>query len=158
MLGDAERLPFADGAFDSYTIAFGIRNVTRIPLALAERIARKIKAELEPLCEPGFLEIAGSIRRRRAVVGDIDVVCIPKDLAALKRRLGRNATALRADGSQNLSYQLWLPPDLGLPRDTSWVQIDVFLAHQGERAPRPPSHSHTTHSHAPVGSPRLARG
>ena len=40
VLGDAERLPFADGAFDSYTIAFGIRNVTRIPLALAD--ARRV--------------------------------------------------------------------------------------------------------------------
>lgn len=34
--GDAERLPFADCCFDAVTIAFGIRNVTRIDRALAE--------------------------------------------------------------------------------------------------------------------------
>ena len=34
--GDAMRLPFADASFDRYTISFGIRNVTRIPEALAE--------------------------------------------------------------------------------------------------------------------------
>jgi demethylmenaquinone methyltransferase/2-methoxy-6-polyprenyl-1,4-benzoquinol methylase len=34
--GNAEALPFADGNFDAYTIAFGIRNVPRIPLALKE--------------------------------------------------------------------------------------------------------------------------
>jgi demethylmenaquinone methyltransferase/2-methoxy-6-polyprenyl-1,4-benzoquinol methylase len=34
--GDAERLPFPDRSFDAYTIAFGIRNVTRIEAALAE--------------------------------------------------------------------------------------------------------------------------
>lgn len=34
--GDAMRLPFADRSFDAYTIAFGIRNVTRIEAALAE--------------------------------------------------------------------------------------------------------------------------
>ncbi len=34
--GNAEALPFADGAFDAYTIAFGIRNVTHIDKALAE--------------------------------------------------------------------------------------------------------------------------
>jgi len=34
--GNAERLTFADKSFDAYTIAFGIRNVPRIPLALAE--------------------------------------------------------------------------------------------------------------------------
>ncbi|MFN3746830.1 MAG: bifunctional demethylmenaquinone methyltransferase/2-methoxy-6-polyprenyl-1,4-benzoquinol methylase UbiE [Hyphomicrobiaceae bacterium] len=36
VLGNAEALPFADRSFDAYTIAFGIRNVTRIDRALAE--------------------------------------------------------------------------------------------------------------------------
>ena len=34
--GNAEALPFAAGTFDAVTIAFGIRNVTHIDLALAE--------------------------------------------------------------------------------------------------------------------------
>ena len=34
--GNAEALPFADRSFDAYTIAFGIRNVTRIDTALRE--------------------------------------------------------------------------------------------------------------------------
>jgi demethylmenaquinone methyltransferase/2-methoxy-6-polyprenyl-1,4-benzoquinol methylase len=34
--GDAMALPFEDNTFDAYTISFGIRNVTRIPDALAE--------------------------------------------------------------------------------------------------------------------------
>ncbi|MEO6395034.1 MAG: bifunctional demethylmenaquinone methyltransferase/2-methoxy-6-polyprenyl-1,4-benzoquinol methylase UbiE [Devosia sp.] len=33
---NAEALPFADESFDAYTIAFGIRNVPRIALALSE--------------------------------------------------------------------------------------------------------------------------
>lgn len=33
---NAEELPFADGTFDAYTIAFGIRNVPRIDVALTE--------------------------------------------------------------------------------------------------------------------------
>jgi demethylmenaquinone methyltransferase/2-methoxy-6-polyprenyl-1,4-benzoquinol methylase len=33
---NAEALPFADETFDAYTIAFGIRNVPRIGLALSE--------------------------------------------------------------------------------------------------------------------------
>ena len=37
---DAERLPFASGALDAYTIAFGIRNVTALDSALAE--ARRV--------------------------------------------------------------------------------------------------------------------
>lgn len=34
--GDAMQLPFPDNTFDAYTISFGIRNVTRIPDAIAE--------------------------------------------------------------------------------------------------------------------------
>ena len=34
--GNAETLPFADAAYDAYTIAFGIRNVPRMDLALRE--------------------------------------------------------------------------------------------------------------------------
>ena len=36
VVGDAMALPFADNTFDVYTVSFGIRNVTRIPDALAE--------------------------------------------------------------------------------------------------------------------------
>lgn len=36
VVGDAMALPFEDNSFDRYTISFGIRNVTRIPDALAE--------------------------------------------------------------------------------------------------------------------------
>ncbi len=40
--GNAETLPFPDNYFDIYTIAFGLRNVTRIDTALAEA-ARVLK-------------------------------------------------------------------------------------------------------------------
>ena len=39
-VGDAQRLPLPDASTDAYVIAFGIRNVTRIPDALAE--ARRV--------------------------------------------------------------------------------------------------------------------
>jgi demethylmenaquinone methyltransferase / 2-methoxy-6-polyprenyl-1,4-benzoquinol methylase len=38
--GDAENLPIASSSIDAYTIAFGLRNVTRIDAALAE--ARRV--------------------------------------------------------------------------------------------------------------------
>ena len=40
VVGDAERLPLPDRSVDAYTIAFGLRNVTRIDQALAE--ARRV--------------------------------------------------------------------------------------------------------------------
>jgi len=45
-------------------------------LQKALAIAEKIKAELAPHCER--IEIAGSIRRKKPEVGDIEIVAIPK--------------------------------------------------------------------------------
>jgi len=42
----------------------------------AQQIAESLKAELEPYCER--IEIAGSIRRKKPEVKDIEFVCIPK--------------------------------------------------------------------------------
>jgi demethylmenaquinone methyltransferase/2-methoxy-6-polyprenyl-1,4-benzoquinol methylase len=36
IVGDAGRLPFADGTFDAVTISFGLRNVPDVPTALSE--------------------------------------------------------------------------------------------------------------------------
>src|ERR1700712_6000554 len=47
--GNAEALAFPNGAFDAYTIAFGIRNVPQIDLALAEAF-RVLKPGSRFLC------------------------------------------------------------------------------------------------------------
>lgn len=49
---------------------------TRLPLAHAERVARAIVGELAPACER--IEIAGSIRRKKPDVGDIELVLVPR--------------------------------------------------------------------------------
>ncbi len=81
-VGDAEQLPFADGAVDAYVVAFGIRNVTRIERALAEarrvlcpggrflalEFSRPALAGLAPLYEFYSLKILPEIGAR--VAGD----------------------------------------------------------------------------------------
>lgn len=47
-----------------------------IPLAAAEAVAVALLDLLEPACER--IEIAGSIRRRKPVVGDLELVAIPR--------------------------------------------------------------------------------
>ena len=49
---------------------------TKVQLAEAKLIADRIKALLTPACDR--IEIAGSIRRKKAEVGDIEIVCIPR--------------------------------------------------------------------------------
>ncbi|WP_286755479.1 hypothetical protein [Roseivirga sp. UBA838] len=48
----------------------------RIPLSYARGLAEKIKQELASHCER--IEIAGSIRRQKPMVKDIEIVAIPK--------------------------------------------------------------------------------
>lgn len=50
--------------------------VAMIELGKAEKIADEVKAKLAEHCER--IEIAGSVRRRKPFVGDVEIVCIPK--------------------------------------------------------------------------------
>lgn len=51
-------------------------------LADALKIANKIRSELLPFCER--CEIAGSVRRRKLSVNDIEIVYMPKQIEALQ--------------------------------------------------------------------------
>lgn len=91
------------------------------PLQFAERVAYQIAAALTPFCDQ--IEVAGSIRRRRPLVGDIDLVVLPKpgQLEALKERCKRNSKVI-TDGDQNLIVELTLAG-----RDGP-LQLDIFIA------------------------------
>ena len=79
---DAQGLSFADRSFEAYTIAFGIRNVTDIPAALAEahrvveRGGRFFCLEFSTSDWPGFAEAYEAYSRHviprigKAVAGD----------------------------------------------------------------------------------------
>ncbi|HVF37533.1 MAG TPA: class I SAM-dependent methyltransferase [Sphingomicrobium sp.] len=81
---NAEKLSFADGSFDAYTIAFGIRNVTDIPAALREayrvlkRGGRLYVLEFSTSEWPGFGELYDRYSQHiipkvgKAVAGDED--------------------------------------------------------------------------------------
>jgi len=51
-------------------------NSDRIPLSLARKWADRVAEVLSPHCER--VEIAGSVRRGKEEVGDIEIVCMPK--------------------------------------------------------------------------------
>lgn len=82
--GNAEALSFADSSFDAYTIAFGIRNVPRIPLALKEAFrvlkpgSRFLCLEFSTVTVPGLDKIYDLFsfnvipQLGRAVTGDAD--------------------------------------------------------------------------------------
>lgn len=71
---------------------------------------------LTPFCAQ--IEIAGSIRRRRENVNDIDLVVLPKpgQIAALRERVKRSTTTI-LDGEENLIIRL-----------ANCFQLDIFIA------------------------------
>ncbi|WP_293880120.1 class I SAM-dependent methyltransferase [Sphingomonas sp.] len=81
---NAESLTFPDSSFDAYTIAFGIRNVTNIPAALAEahrvlkRGGRFFCLEFSTTVWPGFGDLYDAYSHRlvprigKLIAGDED--------------------------------------------------------------------------------------
>jgi demethylmenaquinone methyltransferase/2-methoxy-6-polyprenyl-1,4-benzoquinol methylase len=108
--GNAEKLPFPDRSFDAATIAFGIRNVPRIELALADAFrvlrigGRFLCLEFSAVDVPGLDRLYELYSNNvipalgRAVVGDAEsyrylVESIrrfpkPRDFAAMMRTAG----------------------------------------------------------------------
>lgn len=95
-----------------------------MPLGRARHLAEQIASRLAPYCQR--LEIAGSIRRRRPCVNDIDLVALPWPgrAAELKARCARNCRVV-SDGPQNASYAMPLPD--------GEVRIDLFIARPAVR-------------------------
>lgn len=95
-------------------------------MTLAERIQR----ELQPFCSR--IEIAGSIRRGCAEVGDIDFVILPgmpgsqgqiSGVEYIKERCKQKCRVI-TDGKQNFICAMRLPAG-------QEFQIDIFFAHNG---------------------------
>ncbi len=93
-----------------------------ITLTEAEKVAEELKKELEPYCLD--LVIAGSIRRRRPVVHDIDMVCLPLPHNAVTGvSLGMSQLALKLKaldcnyGGKKLARFIYIE-----------VQVDLYFA------------------------------
>lgn len=90
-------------------------------LKRARVIAEQIVERLDFYCER--IEIAGSIRRQRPQVNDIDLVILPKPghLLAIKERCAVSCARI-TDGDQNAIFRLNL-------NAIESIQLDLFFAH-----------------------------
>jgi len=69
----------------------------------AVNIAADIKSRLLPFCDQ--IEIAGSIRRRRPMVHDIDIVCIPSNQGQFAYQIQSMGT-IKAGGGKLIRLKL----------------------------------------------------
>lgn len=93
-------------------------------LDAAQELAARVLDALQPFCKK--IAIAGSVRRERAVVNDLDVVLIPAGLDAMNliaERIEQNWDLVTGSGPhpQNIIYR----------SRKSGFQLDLFLAHEG---------------------------
>ena len=105
---------------------------TRLPLAEAQHIAGQIYGQLDPSCER--LAIAGSIRRRKPDIGDIELVAIPRmieepsDLWGGVRQESLLARALaREEAEQVLERISGGERYVKLRHVRSGLQVDLFI-------------------------------
>jgi DNA polymerase (family 10) len=92
--------------------------ISPLSLAKAQPLAERIAAELQPYCIS--LAIAGSIRRARPFVNDIDLVVLPKDndnLESIRRRMRQSQPEVITDSAQTLIIRL-----------RNGVQVDLWIA------------------------------
>lgn len=115
--GNAEALPFPDGAFDAYTIAFGIRNVPRMAAALAEAFrvlkigGRFLCLEFSAVTLPGLDRLYDLYSFNvipalgRAVVGDAESYRYLAESIRVFPRPQEFAAMLSAAGFARVSYR-----------------------------------------------------
>lgn len=89
----------------------------RIPLARALKFGEQICDVLDVFCDK--IEIAGSIRRERPMVGDIDIVCVTYKQASLEDRLIAHHCHIERSGEQYIVAK-WIQ---------TGIQIDIWMAH-----------------------------
>ncbi len=117
IVGDAMALPFDDNTFDRYTISFGIRNVTRIPDALAEAYrvlkpgGRLMVLEFSQLPNAGLQKLYDLYsfnvipRMGQAIVGDRDSYQYLVESIRKFPDQDRFATMIRDAGFENVKYR-----------------------------------------------------
>jgi DNA polymerase (family 10) len=98
-------------------------NTNRLPLVEAEHIAANAMLQLEPHCE--VISLAGSLRRQRPTIGDIEIVCVPKPYNASPLFCSGIATVVnqwpKVRGELPCRYTQRILPER--------IKLDLFLVH-----------------------------
>lgn len=110
-----------------------ITTVSAMPLDAAAAFAEEIRAALEPLCDR--IEIAGSIRRKKETVNNINVLCLPElkngvsQFDALQERFYQRIKLVSKSGIEGRDLiNVFFRKSLG-----GYVQIKLSIAQHAQR-------------------------
>ena len=102
-------------------------------LKAAQTIAENVVRQIEPYCEKA-VEIVGSIRRRRPVVNDIDIVLVPRDRAMLDyvlMSLSKNGLMTMSGPKISRLTMERIPLDIYYATEETWATL--LLIRTGSR-------------------------
>lgn len=97
-----------------------------LELVNARQIAQAILKDLQPFCKRGM--IAGSIRREKPVVKDIEIVVIPRDYDGVFEAIRKHGRFIKPGTSEIIDW----PPKVGAKYLRALIddeiKLDLFLA------------------------------
>lgn len=103
-------------------------STTGLPLDRALKLATRVLNELAPLCVK--IEIAGSIRRRRPICNDIDLVAIPRCREDFRERVMRHCKlAMKSDGVTPIGDG----DNMLVVNMANGVQLDIWFAKEAKK-------------------------
>lgn len=74
---------------ENILLAINEMDKSRIPLSQAQKIASSIVSELRKIKQVENIEVAGSIRRKKATIGDIDIVVLTSNPEVVAREFSK---------------------------------------------------------------------
>lgn len=100
--------------------------IGKIVLSEAESIANKVRSHISPAMDR--VEVAGSIRRRKEIVGDIEICGIPGDRSRLISLLGDLGQHIKPGVPGAVPWSPKVEAKYLRVRLTEGMNLDVFLA------------------------------
>lgn len=107
-------------------------NEVRYRLEEIEPIAKEVRDLLVPHCRPGYCMIAGSIRRRKKLIKDIEIVCIPNpyDIGLFKSGIAtviQDWKKVRGELGKKCKQTTRIVPASIVKDDSVIIKLDLFL-------------------------------
>lgn len=108
----------------------------KYPAEVVRMIAKEILACLEPLCVPGRCCLAGSLRRERDLVGDAEILFVPRrELAPAQDDLFGVPTDLAANVIKGMCEVKFLEPRRNELGRTTWGELIKLARHTATGVP-----------------------
>ena len=112
------------------------REKTKYPAAIARKMAEEIVAVLKSACEPDRCVIAGSLRRGKELVGDAEILFVPRvEMAPVRGDMFDAPQDLAARTIEELCELNWIERRRNVQGRTAWGELIKLARHTASGVP-----------------------